>query len=305
MSADKRISKVYDNAKILPVGGESKIVLMSDCHRGLGGNNDDFAKNQNIVFTALNHYYRQGFSYIELGDGDELWQNRSRDYNAIVSEHANIFDLLSKFHGQNRLFMLFGNHDKVKKSRRFAVKYLYAYYDRRKDRVLPLFEGIQVHEGLLLRHTGTGGEMLLLHGHQADFFNDQLWWLSRFLVRYVWRPLELIGIRDPMSTSGNAGRKDAVERILSRWAERHGCPLIAGHTHRTMFPRPDEQPYWNDGCCVRLRFVTAIEIEDDGMRLVKWHVDTKPDGTLYVARSVIDETTPLAEIFGDRNVTIS
>jgi len=29
-------------------------------------------------FFALEHYYAQGFTYIEIGDGDELYENKSR-----------------------------------------------------------------------------------------------------------------------------------------------------------------------------------------------------------------------------------
>lgn len=302
MTANRRITQAFENAEIIPIDSKSKLVMMSDCHRGTGGGNDSFSKNQNIVFTALCHYYREGFSYIELGDGDELWQNRPGSYQAILAEYANVFDLLSKFHEQGRLYMLFGNHDKVKKNPRFVEKHLYSYYNKRRNKDYPLFPGLVVREGILLAHGETQGKILLLHGHQADFFNDTLWRLSQFLVRYVWRPLELIGVRDPTSAAGNSGHKIVVERKLSRWTQKNRCPMIAGHTHRTMFPPPGETPYFNDGCCVRARFVTAIEIENNCLSLVKWHIDTKSGGVLYVTRTVIDGPTPLKEIF-DSQIT--
>lgn len=76
----------------------------------------------------LSHYYQSGFSYIELGDGDELWENRNM--TQIIDVHSDVFWLLSRF-------------------------------------------------------------------YQADFFNSVLWRLTRFLVRYVWRPLEHFGVLDP------------------------------------------------------------------------------------------------------------
>ena len=66
-----------------------KIVLMSDCHRGTGDWSDTFLKNQNIYFSALMNYYEKGYTYIELGDGDELWENkRMKDISEI---HNNVF----------------------------------------------------------------------------------------------------------------------------------------------------------------------------------------------------------------------
>ena len=69
----KRISKVFEGAYEIPLYNDSKIVLMSDCHRGAGDWSDNFLKNQNIYFSALMNYYKEGYTYIELGDGDELW----------------------------------------------------------------------------------------------------------------------------------------------------------------------------------------------------------------------------------------
>ena len=71
MSYRSRIERAFENAPVLPLNRCSRYVIISDCHRGCGTSNDNFLKNQNLYFTALNHYYAQGFTYIELGDGDE------------------------------------------------------------------------------------------------------------------------------------------------------------------------------------------------------------------------------------------
>lgn len=115
-----RISKSFEGALRLPLNRNSKYVLISDCHRGVGNSNDNFLKNQNLYFAALQHYYKAGYTYIELGDGDELWENRSM--KQIIETHSNVFFLLSRFHEQNRLYMLYGNHDMVKKNNRYTKK---------------------------------------------------------------------------------------------------------------------------------------------------------------------------------------
>ena len=55
------------------------------------------------------YYYEQGYIYIELGDGDELWE--CRDLTQIIDIHSNVFWLMSKFYYEHRFFMLYGNHD--------------------------------------------------------------------------------------------------------------------------------------------------------------------------------------------------
>ena len=72
MSVASRLSEVFESSEKIPFDDSSKFILFSDCHRGDNSWTDDFAQNQNIFFHALNFYYDGGFTYIEVGDGDEL-----------------------------------------------------------------------------------------------------------------------------------------------------------------------------------------------------------------------------------------
>ena len=105
MSYLSRIDHAFSDAPVLPLSENGRYVLFSDCHRGIGTSNDNFLKNQHLYFAALNYYYQHSFCYIELGDGDELWENRS--FSAIQKIHSNVFWLLSLFYEEQRLFMLF------------------------------------------------------------------------------------------------------------------------------------------------------------------------------------------------------
>ena len=69
-SYQARLEQAFASAPVLSVDDHSRIVLMSDCHRGNGTMADDFAKNQSICHAALSFYHRLGYTYIELGDGD-------------------------------------------------------------------------------------------------------------------------------------------------------------------------------------------------------------------------------------------
>lgn len=294
MSTDRRLNAAFAKAPVLPLSPSSRYVLFSDCHRGCGTHNDNFLKNQNLYFAALKHYYNQGFTYIELGDGDELWENRS--FDTIKSIHNNTFWLLSRFYKEERLLMLYGNHDIVKKNPGFIRKYC-SFYPCSSCREEALFPGIVFYPGAVLKNIVCGNEIYLTHGHQADFLNSVLWRTARFLVRYVWRPLESIGFLDPTSAAKNNTRKKKTENRLSQWAEKNGCILITGHTHRPMLHSPAS--YCNTGSCVHPRCVTCIEIEHMQISLVKWTLETRPDRTLFVAREVLSGPFALTEVNND------
>ena len=291
----KRLSQVFEGAKQIAFDDSSRIVFMSDCHRGDGSWADDFSKNQNLYFAALTHYYNKNFTYIEIGDGDELWENRK--LSDIKEVHSDVFWLLSKFYKEGRLYLIFGNHDMVKGDNMYVKKNLQQYYNEPEKRYISLFKDIKFHEGLVLRHRSTGDRILLVHGHQVDFLNYTLWKLARFLVRYLWRPLNTFGVNDPTRTAKNYEKKEEAEKKLIEWVIKEKHILIAGHTHRPMFPEPGEPPYFNDGSCVHPRCITAIEIAGGQIMLVKWNVKTKDDGTLFIGREVLAGPRRLSDYF--------
>ncbi|EHQ89762.1 metallophosphoesterase [Desulfosporosinus youngiae] len=295
MNKLKRISKVFESAQEIPIDDSSRIILMSDVHRGDGSWADDFSKNQNLYFAALTHYYYENYTYIEIGDGDELWKNKR--FSDIIYVHSNAFWLLSKFYDEGRLYMIFGNHDMVKSNAKFVDDTMNQYFDEREKKYIPLFKNIKLHEGLVLRHRVTDHKILLIHGHQVSFLDYELWWLSRFLVRYLWRPLESFGVNDPTSTAKNYRKKDAVEKKLTEWVIQEKHMLIAGHTHKPMFPEVGCHPYFNDGSSIHPRSITAIEIADGNIALVKWSVKTKDDGTLFIGRDVLAGPRKLTDYF--------
>ncbi len=287
MSYASRLTDAFRNAPVLPLDSCSRFCLISDCHRGDGTSNDNFLKNQNLYFTALKHYYANGFTYIELGDGDELWENRHM--SQIIEIHNNVFWLLSLLYRQGRLYLLYGNHDMEKKSPGYSDRVCSTYFCTDTQCCQELFPGLKFHEGLILEEACGGRRVYLTHGHQADFWNSAGWKLNRFLVRYLWRPLEYYGVLDPTSAAKNYRHKDKIEKRLSDFAAEKGYPLITGHTHR---PRLDasDLSYMNTGSCVHPRCITCIEIEGRHISLVKWTYDTRKDRTLYVSREILSQT---------------
>ncbi|MBR1692536.1 MAG: metallophosphoesterase family protein, partial [Lachnospiraceae bacterium] len=195
--------------------------------------------------------------------------------------------LMSKFYRDNRLYMLYGNHDMQKKKAKFVKKYYDSYYCDGTDCILPLFPGIEVYEGLKLCHVRTGMEYLLVHGHQGDMMNDILWKLSKFLVRYIWKPLELAGFNNPIRPAKNYSLQGHTQKRLYSYVEKENKALIVGHTHRPHLPGEGELPFYNTGSCVHPRCITAIEYENGRFSLVKWCEMARADGGLYVGRCVL------------------
>ncbi|MHB8064660.1 MAG: metallophosphoesterase family protein [Ruminiclostridium sp.] len=265
-----QISQIFKTAEQIPFDNSSKIVLMSDCHRGDGSWTDNFLKNRNIFIAALNHYYDDDYTYIELGDGDELWENTK--LSDIMHVHKDTFWLLSKFHNAGRLYLIYGNHDMEKKYYGFVRKNLRRYFDQRDEEYLSVFEHIKVHEGLVLRHRVTHDKILLIHGHQVSTINSTFWMFTKLFVKYVWRPLEYYGVNDPTSPAKNYEEKISVAKKLSEWVDQNKHMLIAGHNHKPSFPEVGQTPYFNDGSCVHPRCITAIEISEGNICLVKWSV---------------------------------
>ena len=312
MSYYTRLSRSFEGALKLPLTERSKYVLISDCHRGTGTSNDNFLKNQNLYFAALTHYYKTGYTYIELGDGDELWENRRMEQ--IAETHSNVFWLMNLFREQNRLYLLYGNHDMIKKNSRRTSKSCHIYRrcsDESSEREKqPLFPGMTYYSGIILEapvsqagslpHSRINTAFLspadnnrmlprdiyLTHGHQTDLFNSTLWRISRFLVRYLWKPLERFGVLDPTSAAKNYTRKHKAEQRLHHWAEQENHILITGHTHRPALSEKDIY-YYNSGSCVHPRCITCLEIEHRKICLVKWTLNTRPDMSLYVAREIL------------------
>jgi predicted phosphodiesterase len=285
MSTDERLDKVFESAEEISFDHTSKFILFSDCHRGDNSWADDFAGNQLLFFHALEHYHTSGFTYIEVGDGDELWENRH--FEAIRKAHSDIFWLMREFYIDNRLYLIYGNHDIERQDPQKVRETLFQYYDDRTGEVKPLFENIKVHEGLMLVHAVTGKRIFLVHGHQADPLSDRWWRIGRFMVRHFWRHLQLVGVKDQTSPAQNYQKRNKVEQRLMQWSETRQHVLVAGHTHRPRLPDTGAIPYFNIGSCVHPRCITGIEIENEEIALIKWSIKSNESGVLSIERDIL------------------
>jgi predicted phosphodiesterase len=276
MGAAERMTLAFEKAleNEIEFTNEDKFIIFSDSHRGKNDWGDDFAHNQLLFFHALTSYLEDGFTFIENGDGDELSENWN--FDDIRHAHSHVFALMKRFHDQGRLKMLYGNHDMIRRYPGVVERSLHTYFDDREEKEVPLFEGISLQEGLVLKHKETGKRIFIVHGHQVDFFNTFFWWLGVLLLPF-WKAIgqKILGWKDPTSPAQNRYKKHKVEEHMIRWAGENDQILIAGHTHRPWHPLPGEAPYFNAGSCIHPRAITGIEIQQGTIALVKWWLNTK------------------------------
>lgn len=285
----KRLNKLYENALEVAFDNKSKLVFISDVHRGDGTYYDDLLSNRNIYMTALNYYYRNAFTYIELGDGDELWKNRN--CRNISFNYEDAFRVLNKFKKNKRLYMVYGNHDMEKKYKRFykeQVRIIRRNNISHSKEFIDFITDLEFYEGIKFNYTPLNEYFLATHGHQVDIMNSDLWKISRFLVRYVWKFLYgVAGFREPTSPANSHTKRSSIDWKIQKWARDEGKMIVCGHTHNPRLPNRYEPPYINDGACVMPYTMTAIEVERGQIVLVKWIIDSEENGVLKVIRKII------------------
>ena len=289
---------IQNDIKTIPLvtAPDSRFVVFSDAHRGDGTGADDFAANSLIFKCALDYYLEAGFTLIELGDAEELWEVER--FNQIYITHTSIYERLAAFHDsdpqKSRYIKIWGNHD--------------LYWKDNEAKLGRIFPGIVVYEAAVL-----DGHILLLHGHQADPSCSGAWArVTKFLVGKLWTTAQRYGVRDPTRAANNPGRCDQIDETLHNWATgglpdaliiRDSAPInppppqpspakgegvlidtiIAGHTHRPVYEnlsltermylerrlgnmaegrgrKSFDQAYYNTGSCVHPRCITGIEI---------------------------------------------
>lgn len=302
MFTDRRLTQAYNNALIKYFDDKSKFIFFSDCHRGDDSISDEFTRNQTIFMCALQYYYERDYTYVEVGDGDELWEYKEFKY--IRAAHTDVFTVMKKFYDDKRFIMLYGNHNNALKHKVYARNHYYYFYDEYEGRIGPLFKGITPIEALVLKHRETGQEILTVHGHQGDLLNDRLAWVNEFFLRYFWRYIHVVGFKNPSSPARNLYTRHKVEKKYSDWLRKHDVMLICGHTHRMRFPRKGQLPYFNTGCCVRTKGITGIEICEGKIYVVEWRIEASEDGTLRVVRNIIRGPRKIGEFSkpGRRNI---
>ena len=293
MKTVQRLKDAFTNGRLEMFDESSKYVLLSDCHRGNGNQADEFTKNQNTFQYALSFYYQRGFTYVEVGDGDELWEHpRIKD---IKNAHFETFEIIKRFHQNNRFILIYGNHNIYLKDPKYVEENLFTHLNEHSQERIDFLKDIKPEEELVLKHKRTGQQVFIVHGHQGDFSNDQFWYLNMLSLKYFWRFLHAVGVQNPSSPVKNENKRHKIEKNYAKWIEKYRMMLICGHTHRLKFPRKNDLPYFNTGCCIYPTSLTAIEIENCKITMVRWKIQANEEGLLQVERNIIHGPRPIED----------
>lgn len=283
----------------------ARVVIMSDIHKGAADEADDFLPARNNYFEAACYYNDNQFTYVALGDVEELWEN---DIATVYKHNRESFLVESEFIAGNRYIKVFGNHDVYWNSSLFPNKqWLKKMYGKE----------IPVYEGLIIKLEGLEHALrfFLTHGHQGDAQSDGNRF-SRWFVSTIWSR-----VQSYLEVKINSPSKDYLLRdkhniMMYEWTLKHPSTiLVTGHTHKPVFAslnhleklkeeldkaitaqhtekinqlqeeiarrqqeysaRPAHEmkkpSYFNSGCCCfNDGDITALEIENGEIRLVKW-----------------------------------
>ena len=286
----KELDYLYENAKTIEIDDKSKMVFISDVHRGDGSHADSLLPNRNIYITALKYYLKNRYIYVEVGDGDELWKNKN--CKEIAYFYQDIFKILNKYKDTIDIYLLYGNHDHYKRKTKFKIREVSILNKFGEDygyEFINLLDKIEFYPAINCLYKAVNEKFLVTHGHQLDILNNELLMINKVLVRYIWKFMNgVAGFKDPNSSARVRKKRSRIDNKLQAWARDRGKMIVCGHTHNSRFPNYFEPPYFNDGCCVMPYGMTAIEIESGMISLVKWSIDVKDNGVLWVKRRVIE-----------------
>ena len=280
----------------------AKYIVFSDQHKGDRSKADDFANNEQNYIAALAYYNKNEFSFINLGDSEELWKFTAEK---VLPINKLVLEKEAAFH-PTRYYKTFGNHDLIWKNQTDVFLLLRNYF------TMPL----KIYEGIVLKIKTSLGELKIFftHGHQGDTMSDNNSF-SIWCVAHLWLPLQRyleIKINTP---SKDYSLRNKHNIMMSEWSSnKKSLLLVTGHTHSPVFasgkylthpsnyiPGTEKTTikptYFNTGCCC---FddgdITGIEIEAGMIRLIKWFTNAD----LVKERKILEEIE-LEKIITDLN----
>lgn len=321
------IGEKGSNGIVAPFDIETaKFIILSDQHKGCRDFADDFGPAEKNYRRALQYYFEQGYTMINLGDSEELWENTPR---SVIESNRLILLEEARFLQEDRYYRIFGNHDLE-----------WNYLIQQNQYLKPIFGSkLKVYEGMLLitSHNGKKYSLFLTHGHQGDKKSDGNAF-SKWVVAAIWTPIQRYLEISINTTADSFELVDRHNVIMYEWsATQRNLVFISGHTHKPVFASLDhidrltkqlekavaagneEQvstltaaiekrkleyagkrivktmahpSYFNTGCCCFSDGdITGIEIAEGYIRLIKWEtINGEP------TRNILEES-PLYYIF--------
>jgi predicted phosphodiesterase len=276
--------------------GQDNFIIFSDQHKGTRTFDDDFLNNEANYVAALNYYHQQQFSFINLGDTEELWECKP---DKVIAAYENTLKVEAVFQAGDKYYRTFGNHDLLWKNKLDVMLYM------RKIFKMPL----DVHEGIVLRiqtNESTTVDVFLTHGHQGDKMSDNNAF-STWIIAHVWAPIQRFLQINVNSPANDFALRNKHNHLMYEWSrENKNIFLVTGHTHKPVFasgkyadkaahkidttegPGEIKPTYFNAVCfCFIDGDITGIEIENGAFRLIKWHSTDNIPGRIVLEEKEI------------------
>lgn len=299
-----------DKGLVLLVKDDSRYIIFSDQHKGARNGYDDFALAEKNYLQALDFYNDEQFTFVNLGDAEELWKN---SLSSVIKHNKLCFEKEKLFVNRGAYIKIVGNHDLYWANDPLAGITIEKIYGQK----------LKVYEALMLCRVTKDDTLLnifLTHGHQGDKQSDGNWF-SKWFVSVIWGRLQAYFELNPNTPAFNDRLKNNHNMMMYEWsAQQKSTILITGHTHQPVFvsltqleriyraldkaranedielisklnqeinqrirfgdPVPDFTAYYpyyfNTGCCC---FddgdITGIEIVGGLIRLIKWKYDER------------------------------
>jgi len=305
-----------------------KYAIISDMHMGDGGKSDDFRINELATKRALTYYFRNNYNLILLGDVEELWQfsiddiinkydksiyNTIRKYGSkrvirVFGNHDLEWKMqdpiretspntyrsyeaikLKDINGTPKLLLIHGHQgtldsDKYSKLSRPIVK-IYSRVEPiikfDKQSSAPRSPIVKIYEKKRY-NWAKKREVILICGHSHRAF-----FASKSKLEKLREEMKEIRKKIRYETSIR-NREKLSSELIGKTKQIIDEKMLRGE-YKSMGTNPAPH-YFNTGCALYSDGLTMIEIENDTIKLVKWHrtLKNKKQFDIYEQASLSD-----------------
>lgn len=285
---------------------KDRFIIFSDQHKGAKNGADDFMICEPNYLTALDYYFQNNYFYIALGDCEELWENTLM---AVKKHQQASFEKEKQFFINNRGVKIFGNHDLYWSNDPFSSFQLKQIYDCPLPVYEGLLLQTSINNNpvnIFCTH-GHQGDKASDGNWFSKFFVAKIWAPLQSLVKinpntpaydarlktlhnsimYQWsaaqQNLFLITGHTHQPVFESLTHIERLYRSLL-FAKQVNDEGMMESLQKEIQLRKFEYTtvsadylqlkptYFNSGCCCyNDGDITGIEIEEDGIRLIKWH----------------------------------
>lgn len=309
---------------------KDRFIIFSDQHKGAGNGADDFMLCAPNYTAALDFYYQNNYFFISLGDCEELWENT---VTAVKKHQRPVFAKEKIFIDANRFIKIFGNHDLYWQNdplASFQLKDIYQCDVPIHEGVL-LTTTVQNRPLKIFCTHGHQGDLVSDGNWFSKFFVSRIWAPLQSLLRINPNTpaydARLKTLHNSIMYQWSAGQKDLllitghthqpvfeslthIERLYRQllFAEKMKDKSMIETLQKEIQVRKFQYnnissdylklktTYFNSGCCCYSDGdITGIELDEDCLRLIKWH---NKDG---VSQRIILEEAPLDELMKDES----